>query len=318
MNRVVIFLVVLIGGVTFAHAQNKLSREAYIDKYKSIAISNMKNHGVPASITMAQACLESANGNSELSVRSNNHFGIKCHSSWEGDRVYHDDDRAQECFRVYNSVEDSYADHSAFLQRPRYAACFELKIADYKGWAKALKDAGYATNPKYPKLLIKIIEDYRLYELDKAAMGKQKRNHDKGEKEAIPESNGPSIPNEISLFEHKTVSKTANGIRYITPDRSMGVDEVARSFEMGPWQIKGYNDVEPNHQFAAGERIYLQPKRRKGTEAYYVVQQDGEELRAISQQFGIKIWSLRWKNRLSKNPELKKGQKLYLQERAPK
>jgi len=140
---------------------------AYIEEYNDIAILEMIAYKIPASITLAQGILESHSGRSRLSVRGNNHFGIKCHSSWKGKRVYHDDDAKQECFRKYEHPLTSFRDHSLFLYgRNRYAALFDLRKKDYKGWAKGLKKAGYATDPKYPKKLIKLIEDFELYKYD--------------------------------------------------------------------------------------------------------------------------------------------------------
>lgn len=155
------------------YSSAQMSRVQYIEKYKQIAINQMSNHGIPASIILAQAILESQSGNSELASKSNNHFGIKCHSSWTGDRVYHDDDKEQECFRKYDNVEESFYDHSIFLQSKRYHSLYEISIYDYKGWAKGLKKAGYATNPKYASLLIKIIEDNNLTIYDKLDNDKQ-------------------------------------------------------------------------------------------------------------------------------------------------
>jgi len=141
---------------------------AYIRKYASIAVNEMHENKIPASITLAQGILESGNGTSKLALKSNNHFGIKCHTGWKGERVYHDDDEKGECFRKYQYVETSYNDHSAFLtKRKRYAFLFNYRAKDYEKWAKGLKKAGYATDKKYPNKLIKIIEDYRLYEFDK-------------------------------------------------------------------------------------------------------------------------------------------------------
>tara|TARA_B100000795_G_scaffold269959_1_gene261373 strand:+ start:865 stop:1695 length:831 start_codon:yes stop_codon:yes gene_type:complete len=141
---------------------------AYIRKYAAIAVKEMHQNKIPASITLAQGILESGKGTSKLALKSNNHFGIKCHAGWKGERVYHDDDEKGECFRKYQYVETSYDDHSAFLtKRKRYAFLFNYGAKDYKKWAKGLKKAGYATDKKYPNKLIKIIEDYRLYEFDK-------------------------------------------------------------------------------------------------------------------------------------------------------
>ena len=146
---------------------NKYSLQ-YIKKYAPIAVSEMHKYNVPASITLAQGILESGNGRSQLASKSNNHFGIKCHTGWKGAKVYHDDDEKGECFRKYKYVESSYEDHSQFLSgRRRYASLFTLRKTDYKGWSKGLKKAGYATDKNYPKKLIKIIETYELYEFDK-------------------------------------------------------------------------------------------------------------------------------------------------------
>lgn len=161
-NRLVLFLLLF----SFQLSAQNMTRNEYIDKYKDESIYQMKKYKIPASITLAQGILESGNGNSELAKKSNNHFGIKCHSDWQGERVYHDDDKKNECFRKYNKVRDSYDDHSEFLLRPRYAALFEYALTDYKSWAIGLKKAGYATNPNYAKHLIKIIEENELYKLD--------------------------------------------------------------------------------------------------------------------------------------------------------
>jgi len=151
---------------------------SYIKKYAPIAVKEMQKYKIPASITLAQGILESGSGKGALAMRSNNHFGIKCHTKWKGDRVHHDDDKKGECFRKYTYVETSYEDHSKFLSsRKRYASLFKLKKNNYKAWAKALKKAGYATDKKYPQKLIKIIEDYRLYEFD--TYKKEKNNYQK-------------------------------------------------------------------------------------------------------------------------------------------
>lgn len=157
-----------------AESQRKLtSYQKYISKYSDLAIQHQKKYRIPASITLAQGLLESGAGQSDLARRSNNHFGIKCHSDWRGGRVYHDDDLRGECFRKYKRVEDSYDDHSRFLaERSRYERLFKLNIKDYKGWAKGLQKCGYATDRAYANKLIKVIEDYELYRFDS---GKRKR-----------------------------------------------------------------------------------------------------------------------------------------------
>lgn len=146
----------------------KSSAEIYIDQFKNIAIREMKNHGIPASITLAQGILESGSGNSRLAKEANNHFGIKCTSDWSGKTIFEDDDKKDDCFRVYKSAEESFRDHSEFLKRKRYAPLFELKKDDYRAWAIGLKTAGYATNPKYADLLISLVERYNLNRFDQS------------------------------------------------------------------------------------------------------------------------------------------------------
>lgn len=175
-------------------ALNKYTLQ-YIKKYAPLAVVEMHEYKIPASITLAQGILESGNGRSQLASKSNNHFGIKCHRGWKGGKVYHDDDEKGECFRKYKYVQSSYKDHSKFLSgRKRYASLFELRLKDYKGWAKGLKKAGYATDRKYPKKLIKIIEEYKLYEFDKISkrdVKKIKRNKKKEAKPTIVVNDDP-------------------------------------------------------------------------------------------------------------------------------
>lgn len=170
------------------------SAELYIAQYKEIAIDEMNQYGIPASIKLAQALLESGNGNSSLARQANNHFGIKCASGWTGKRVLKDDDEIDDCFRVYNRPEESYRDHSEFLLRKRYAALFELDKNDYVGWARGLKAAGYATNPKYADLLVSIIERYQLFQYDSPESKGEKIQREEKVLSEIVEH----IPNEIN------------------------------------------------------------------------------------------------------------------------
>ena len=161
-------ILVLFAAIPLCTAAQQITREEYIDRYKSIAVAHMERYGIPASITMAQGLLESNAGNSWLSRQSNNHFGIKCKRDWTGDRVYHDDDAKGECFRSYPTVEDSYDDHARFLDsQPRYDSLFAYSSTDYRSWARGLKAAGYATAPDYAERLVRIIEENRLYLLDR-------------------------------------------------------------------------------------------------------------------------------------------------------
>jgi len=147
---------------------------SYIDEFKSVAIEEMNAYGIPASITLAQGILESGSGNSDLAKYANNHFGIKCTSDWKGKNYFRDDDQKNDCFRVYKDARESFKDHSEFLKRKRYSTLFQLDKNDYKSWAQGLKQAGYATNPRYPDMLISTIEKYQLYQYDQSETEKQK------------------------------------------------------------------------------------------------------------------------------------------------
>lgn len=201
-------LLVLFTAVAFPQ---RVTIPQYINRYKDIAIQEMRRTGVPASITLAQGILESESGNGDLVKRSNNHFGIKCKLDWKGDRVYHDDDESGECFRKYDSAVQSYIDHSDFLKsRPHYASLFQLEPSDYKGWAYGLKKAGYATNPKYAVLLIKTIEDYHLNDYTLIALND---SEDKVEDIAVvPDSkdNGEVIVNDDYEPSYHEVKKKDN------------------------------------------------------------------------------------------------------------
>ena len=173
MRKVLTVIVLSILSITLWAQSRNAAYEAYIEEYRHIAIEQQRKHGIPASITLAQALLESGAGKSELATKANNHFGIKCTSDWAGKTYKYSDNRANECFRKYADVADSYEDHSLFLKRKRYESLFSLSVKDYKGWARGLRECGYATDPKYPSKLINIIE---LYELDKLSSHKSLLN----------------------------------------------------------------------------------------------------------------------------------------------
>lgn len=175
---------------------------AYVNEFKEIAKGNMKSYGIPASIILAQGILESGAGRGDLAKRSNNHFGIKCHTGWEGEKVYHDDDAAQECFRKYNDPAESYKDHALFLTgRSRYASLFELGKDDYEAWAKGLRKAGYATDPKYPQKLITYIEKYNLHQYDAEVLGNNYTPFDNSSKPMLVSSSEASDLHEVQPGE---------------------------------------------------------------------------------------------------------------------
>jgi LysM repeat protein len=301
-------------------AQEKISREQYIQLYGELAVKNMKNKGIPASITLAQGMLESDNGNSPLAKKANNHFGIKCHSSWTGKTYYQDDDAKNECFRKYKDVYDSFQDHADFLKNSkRYAALFELDITDYKGWAYGLSKAGYATNPKYPQLLIKIIDDNKLYEFDvKSVASKDSliaQNNTGDEKDKKNRKHLADADNyTVNPFGRKV--ELNNRVKYIVVKKEDTVTEIASEFEMIPSLIYKYNELEKNVALTEGMMLYLQPKRSSaefGKDEHIV--KKGETAYSISQSYGIKTNKLLLKNNLSTADEIKEGMKLYLRKR---
>ncbi|MFV0553230.1 MAG: glucosaminidase domain-containing protein [Mangrovibacterium sp.] len=288
-------------------AQRIYSRQDYINKYASAAVSEMHRSGVPASITLAQGCLESGNGNSSLSLKSNNHFGIKCHG-WTGKSIRYDDDRPNECFRVYDKVEDSYADHSNFLSNnPRYSSLFQLDADDYKGWAHGLKKAGYATDPQYAHKLIKIIEEFELHQYDKMSPKDFKRAAS-----SATSNPSPISANAASVFE-------VNGCRAVRVQPGDSPASIAQAQGVKLWEIYDYNDLPDDYRICEGEIIYLQKKKKRaasGNEVHVV--QAGESLRSISQTYGIRFKSLVKLNRLGNNPRIYVGQKLNLRKRVKK
>ncbi|MBL4664014.1 MAG: glucosaminidase domain-containing protein [Flavobacteriaceae bacterium] len=205
----------------------------YIDNYKAIAKEEMLQYGIPASITLAQGILESGAGRGTLTKKANNHFGIKCHSSWTGERVYHDDDEKGECFRKYRDPRYSFRDHSLFLsQRTRYQGLFTLKKRDYRGWAKGLKKAGYATDPKYPAKLINIIERYDLTQYDNEVLGGKVK---------------------ITKLDETKIST-------YTVQKGETLYSISRRFSMTVDTLKEYNGLNSN-AISVGQVLYLHPAK---------------------------------------------------------
>jgi LysM repeat protein len=287
--------------------KKRVTREEYIAKYKNDAIRDMNKTGVPASITLAQGMLESENGNSDLAILAKNHFGIKCHLEWNGDTYVKDDDHKNECFRKYNTVLESFDDHSAFLKsRKHYASLFDLPRTDYKAWANGLKKAGYATNPNYGPMIIKLIEDNKLYEFDTEAnipVAVQKQ---------------PEQPkHEVKQNEYNFPAKillSSNKVKYVLAEDGDNCLKIAKRYDMSLWQIYKYNDIDKNILLKKGQRIYLKPKRRKSAEDLHVVKA-GETMHSISQLHGIKLKFLYRKNRMETGSEPKAGQKLSLKKK---
>ncbi|MEZ7887561.1 MAG: hypothetical protein ACI8QW_001424 [Saprospiraceae bacterium] len=307
LKKPVNFIVIAFLFISFQSFGNeRITRSDYIQKWKDVAIQNMKEFHIPASITLAQAILESGDGNSDLAKASNNHFGIKCHE-WKGERVYYDDDKKGECFRKYKNASESFDDHSQFLKRERYASLFELDIKNYKGWAKGLKKCGYATNPAYAKLLIGIIEKNELHKYDqKFVKGKTE------EIKAKPRSKRKkTIPSSILLSTSRKVDVSENRIKFTLAKEGDTAEEIATELELPVWTLRKYNDLPKNTALSEGELIYLQPKRSKSNQAEHTVQAE-ESMRSISQRFGIKLKRLYKKNGITVGSELKPGTTLIL------
>ncbi len=283
----------------------RYSRAEYIALWKDVAIDQMEKHGIPASITLAQAILESGDGNSELAREANNHFGIKCHD-WTGKKVYHDDDRRNECFRKYSNANQSFEDHSLFLQRSRYQFLFDYSITDYKSWAKGLKKAGYATNPKYPELLIRLIEENDLDQYDKPSSSRSKKTVKSSSKQ------NPSEEIVLDLNAGSSIQMSSNRIKYLVSKESTTAEELSKKLGMGPWQIRKYNDLEKGATISEGDIVYLQPKRNKNRETSVHVVKEGETLRDVSQLYGVKMKKILKYSGFAPNYKPKAGDKLKL------
>ena len=292
----------------------------YIDKYKDLAIKEMQRSGVPASITLAQGMLESDYGRSRLAVNANNHFGIKCHSGWSGATITHDDDRRNECFRKYRNVEESFRDHSDFLaSTPRYRDLFKLKSEDYKGWARGLKQAGYATDPNYANLLIRKIEEYELWRYDRGYKGSATTSAAANDsRNTMPvtvrvTNTETATINEFAVPDKISRVKENNRIRCIIVNERDTRESIERDFKLLKWELSKYNDLDNNFNPHPGQILYLQPKRNKadvGKNTHNVV--NGDSMYSISQQYGIKLKKLYEMNRMREYEEPKAGDKISL------
>ncbi|MFC7525293.1 glucosaminidase domain-containing protein [Parapedobacter sp. GCM10030251] len=222
----------------------------YIERYKGIAVEEMERYGIPASIKLAQALLESGNGNSALARQANNHFGIKCTPEWSGKKTYQDDDHRDDCFRVYSRPEDSFKDHSQFLLRKRYAALFELDKDDYRGWAKGLKSAGYATNPRYADMLVEIIERYQLYQYDRGESRTEKVKRE----ELVQTEMVENKPEEAEIAQAKAPVRIE--IHEVKQGDTLAA--IARKYGMSTSELKDLNGLKTESLFI-GQLILISP-----------------------------------------------------------
>ena len=295
-------------------------QKAYIERYAEIAVAEMYRSGVPASITLAQGLLESGYGRSELAVKSNNHFGIKCHNGWQGGKVYHDDDAKGECFRKYDTPEESYRDHSDFLRyRDRYKFLFEYKTTDYKSWAYGLKKAGYATDPSYPRKLINLIEEYQLHEFDtkpstfaqkEVETGSEQKTEKKPEhkpkgkskKHEAPQSI-PTPPSQIEQVKEVRPDKretfrfslsremySQNGVLFVYASEGETYASIAESNRLFLRELLRFNELQEDVPLKPGTVVYLQKKKKSAAEGLEMhVIEKGETLRGISQRYGVRL-----------------------------
>lgn len=298
VGALITLLLWLAGSLSAANQRKLSSYEKYIKQYGDLAVQHQKKYRIPASITLAQGLLESGAGLSNLAKRSNNHFGIKCHSDWSGKRVYHDDDLRGECFRKYKRVEDSYEDHSKFLaHRSRYARLFKLNIKDYKGWARGLQKCGYATDRAYANKLIKVIEDYELYRLDTG----------KGFKKTSSKEKKADQP-----FLRYQIYKT-HGLLYVYAKDNDSFEQIGRSLGFKVKDLKKYNEVPEDFPLQEGDIVYLEKKKKKADKPHYDhVVQIGESMHSIAQQYGIQIKSLYKLNKKNKDYVPEEGDVLKL------
>lgn len=318
-----ISLLVLICNTSHAVTPQK-TRQEYIDIYAQLAIQEMNKFHIPASITMAQACLESGNGNSMLASEANNHFGIKCNSSWTGPSVRKDDDSRNECFRKYKTAIESFRDHSIFLTGGlRYQFLFDYKITDYRKWAYGLKKAGYATDPNYPERLIKIIEEFELHKLD--GYYNSTTRYVKPERFAtnartgVKHKTSGGIGNfSINPYDTRKVERR-NGAKAFFAKEGDTYEQIAAEFSMKEWEIFKYNDVKKGARPEAGSIVYLQGKRGSAPRGNdYHVMKKGESLWSVAQWYGVRMSALYRKNRIDEGDLLQPGQKISLRKKVKK
>ena len=295
-----------------ASAGTQSPQQQYIHKYSALAIKEMYRSGVPASITLAQGLLESHYGQSDLAVKANNHFGIKCHN-WNGKSMYQDDDRKGECFRKYDSVEQSYRDHSDFLRyRDRYKFLFDLEPDDYKGWAHGLKKAGYATDSSYPQKLIRLIEEYELYKFDNQSDTKKRRP----KSPSSVEQARPLTAKERETF-HFSLSRqiySINGVPFVYSADGESYASIAARYNLFLKEILRYNDLQEDETLYPGTVVYLQKKKKQAAAGIdkHVVEDSSDLLREIAQRYAVRLASICRMNGVSEDYVPKEGEVIVL------
>lgn len=280
---------------------------SYIEQYHQLAEKQEKEHGIPASIVLAQGLLESGAGQSDFAKQSNNHFGIKCNNDWTGQKIYHDDDQKSECFRKYDQVLDSYEDHAIFLKnRTRYSFLFNLAPTDYEGWAQGLKKAGYATDPTYAYKLISIIEGYDLHRFDLA-----NNSNGNNSNNTKTEENRGSMGIIQAIANHQVFK--VNGVKFVTSNSGDTYVAIADEFNLSEARVREYNEIDSNTSLSIGIRVFIESKKNKAsTESETHVVQDGESMYSIAQDYAIKVESLYLLNKIPFTEGASLGQALKL------
>ena len=312
MKRVLIAFALALLCLCGAGAGDTTPQQRYVEKYAPMAVREMLRSGVPASITLAQGMLESGNGESKLATKGKNHFGIKCHKGWTGKSMKVDDDARGECFRVYDSVEESYRDHSDFLRyRDRYKFLFDLDRTDYKGWAYGLKKAGYATDPSYAAKLIRYIEENNLSRFDVL-------KEVEAEEMPLPphriEAPVLTMSDEEFHFPLTRELYSVNGVPFVYSLEGETYKSIAKHYHLFHREILRFNDLKRDVPLAPGTVVYLAHKKNhspKGLDKY-IVEEDGEDFHAICQRFALKEKAVLKMNGLSKAPSLREGDELKL------
>ena len=290
----------------------------YIDNYKDISIDKMNRYGIPASITLAQGMLESNWGRSDLAVKANNHFGIKCGNDWTGATFSWEDDEykngsiVKSCFRVYNSVNESFDDHSAFLSKKRYRFLYDYDVYDYKSWAKGLVKAGYATDPKYADKLIFIIEKYNLYKFDSEYKPVE---YVKNTVPPAPKTKSSTVI-KVGKRERETSSISyINGSKFTYAFAGETLSSLSKRIGISEKRILKYNDgiKKKRHKFKKGDIVFLEKKKKKyyGNDDIYITQ-NRQSLAAISQKFGMSLKYLAKINKTKTRIKFRKGRKVLL------
>mgnify|MGYP002851980002 CR=1 FL=1 len=315
-----LFLLALLPLSLFAQ---RITPEEYIQTYKDIAMREMREHKIPASITLAQGLLESGAGNSALAREAKNHFGIKCHKGWTGKSYTMDDDEKDECFRKYDNAEESFVDHSLFLTtRGRYSALFDLDITDYEGWAKGLKAAGYATNPKYAQLLIDRIELYDLSQYDRLALGLLAESEVENIDPVVVEEYFELAysPEDKSVFPLADMTPDGrfiyenNKVRFVYAKEGETPEGMAEAFGIKYKRFCQYNCLKHPEEmvFHSGDVVYLSKLRNRNWKAKPYTVLEGETLRDVALRFAVNPTPIRNMNGLKEGERLRKGQVLRL------